>query len=437
MSKQIIYANNIKLFENVLSCFNGSAEFVIENPWFPIAGIRQPTKSDFMKPVLDKVAGGTGCFLSYPKLLHLSPNKTFTQNFAIGWTTVDAHNKLKKEYRISAPPAQEKLKRSQKVMVKTTANDPDLADMNLIRFSWQLNIAQDFLLVAKILDIDLKRFNGLDDEKFYIQFVNDANAKLKSFKASKTIEPDSSYIRSFSSQTPPLVSKNARKDDIFIYDTADYQTPEFIPLMQAFYDCVITIKGKSPFTPKGIERVWANPNCYSVPSFRLAVYVKQNDEGEEVKQTLDTRLTFVAKVPPTDKEFNEKFPDSLCTTKQVSKAMKVKLTKDDMPELWGAKVYPPEDQTKHESARQLGCLFIVPKLNYSFHAKGSPSVEWRVDTFALSRVLVSQDDGIDDACDFLTDEPEPSQTGGDNSEETQNEAGDFMGNENEADPDAL
>ena len=435
MSKQIIYANNIKPFANVLSCYNGSAEFVIENPWFPIAGVRPQSKSDFMKPILDK---NGGCFLSSPKLLHLSPNKTFTLNFSIGWTTVDGPNKLKKEYRIRAPASQETLKRSQKLMVNTTAPQADPADMNIIRFSWQLNIAQDILLIARLLDIDLKRFNGLDDEKFYNQFVADANAKLKTFQAKKFIEPDISYIRSFSSPTPPLVSKNARKDAIFIYDVSDYQTPEFIPLMQAFYDCVLTIKGKSPFTPKGIERVWANPNCYSVPSFRFATYTVSTDEGEEVKQTIDTRLTFVAKVPPSDKEYNEKFPDSLCTTRQANKSMKVKLTKDDMPELWGAKVFPPEDPSKHESARQLGCIFITPSLKYSFHAKGNPTVEWRVDTYALSRVLVSQNEEIDDACDFLTDEPEQSaQTGGDNSEETQNEAGDFMGNENEADPDAL
>ena len=298
-------------------------------------------------------------------------------------------------------------------------------DLNLILFNWQISMAMDVLLICKILNLNLTKYKGFDTAKFYHTFIEDVNKILKEKKATSLIKPDEELAKSFSQ--PPVCSKSKRNDDIFVYNLEEADTPAFIPLMQAFYESITSVKGKLSFPFKGIELVWKRPNCFTMPSIRLRAYTNPNDEEGNVIQTIDSRLTFITSVDKTDKEFNPKFPEGLITTKQCTKTKKVKITKADLPELWGATEFVPNPE-RHESAKFSGCIFLAPSLSYSFHEKGSPSVDWRVDTYALNRVVQSKSEEVEDAGDFLEDENKPSE---------ENFGAEFLGNENEIDPDAL
>lgn len=428
-AKQTVYASEIKPFASVMSIFDGSSDFAIETPYFALPGCKPVDPKAWMNAIPDKKGG---LFLNAPRLfMKNATTKVFTSMFVIGWTSVVQNQKLKKEYRIHAPVAQEELKRKQKLMAGPTAKELGPDDNNLILFDWQMSLALDVLLISKILKLHLGKYKGFPNDKFYHAYIADINDALKKLKATTMMEYDEELVNSWNH--PPVLSKSKRKEDIFVYDLTDPQTPALEPLMQGFYESITSIKGKQPaFDPPAIDRVWSRPNCFTIPTFKLKTYISKKDPDAGTLQAFDARLLFLLKVPETDKEYNAKFPEGLCTNKQVSRAKKVKLTKQDLPELWGATTFNPNPE-KHESAKFSGCIFLTPTISFSFHEKGNPSLDWRVDTFALTRVISSFNDDVDDAGDFVGEEPELSQTGGGE----ENFGSEFMGNENEVDPDAL
>ena len=427
-TKQTVYASELKPFTSVIGLFDGSEEFAIDNPFFQLPGCKQCDPKAWLNAIPDSKGG---LFLNGPRLLKKNANKVFSAIFVIGWTSVVQNQKLKKEYRIHAPVAQETLKRKQKLMVSPGSMEIGEDDAKLILFEWQLTLAMDVMVVAKVLNINLNKYKGMSNEQFYHAYISDINTELKKLKAQTMIEYDEELVKSWTQ--PPIASKSKRKDDIFIYDITNPQDPAIEPLMSSFYESITSIRGKVPtFEPKGIERVWSRPNCFAIPSFKYKTYMNKQDPDAGLQQVFDGRLTFISLVPKTDKEYNPKFPENLCTIKQVSRTQKVKLTKEILPELWGATTYNPNPE-RHESAKHAGCIFLSPSLNFSFHEKGSPGLDWRVDTYALSRVVTSEAEEVGDAGDFM-DESEQTSTSGGNFDE---QAGAFAGNENEMDPDML
>ena len=429
MSKQTIYASDIKPFASVISSLDGSSDFAIENPYFALPGTKPCDPKMWLNTIPDSKGG---LFLNAPKVFHKAQTGIFSPNFAIGWTSVVSNQKLKKEYRINAPFGQEFLKRKQKLMVSTLSHELAPDDNALLLFSWQLSIVQDVLLISKILQLNLSKYAGMDNAKFFSSYATDINVIMKKKKATQQFQLDPKLIEAWNNV--PILSKNKRKEDIYIYDITAPFNPAFAPLMQSFFDSVTSISAKNPFNEfKGIDRVWSHPNCFSVPSIRLRCFTPEGEDAQPV-QVIDSRLTFISKVLPGDKEFNEKFPESICTTWQKSKHQKVKLTKEDLPQLWGNTVYNPNSE-KHESARFSGCIFIQPQVSFSFHEKGCPGLEWRVDTVALTKINRVVADEVDDACDFVDDDEQPVAGGGQHSD---GEGAEFFdGNENEIDPNAL
>ena len=152
MAKQTIYANEIKPLKSVISVLSGFDNFAIENPWFPIPGAKPCDPKTFLNVIPDKKGG---LFLNAPRLLHKTASGPFSWNFVIGWTQIVSNQKLKKEYRINAPVAQEELKRKQKLMVSPVKRELEPDDAALLLFSWQLSIVQDIILIAKILNISI------------------------------------------------------------------------------------------------------------------------------------------------------------------------------------------------------------------------------------------------------------------------------------------
>lgn len=434
MSKQTIYASELKPFVSIISAINGSSDFVVENPWFPIPGAKPCEFKSWMNAIPDSKGG---LFINAPKLYHKTPTNGFSLSYVIGWTQVVQNQKLKKEYRIHAPASQNTLKRKQKLMCSTGSQELAADDNAMLLFSWQLSIVQDVLLISKSLNIDLKPFDKMDNAAFFSAFSESINSKLKSIDSETSFEIDPEFINSW--MNVPILSKGKRKEDIFIYDITKRTTPAFIPLMQSFFESITSIESGVKFDSPNIEKVFDHPNCFSIPSIRLICYIpKQGDKAP--KQTLDTRLLFISKVEKGDPEFNEKFPEFICVKRQVSKTKKITLTKNDLPQLWGNTVFNPKPE-KHESAKWSGCIFLQPQLAYSFHEKGAPTMDWRVDTMALTRVLNVQNEEVEDAGDFMGDDEEQgmienAMMGNDDSP-TGETTGATAGNEKEADPDML
>ena len=92
MSKQTIYASELKPFVSIISAINGSSDFVVENPWFPIPGAKPCEFKSWMNAIPDKM---NGLFINAPKLYHKTPTNGFTQSYVIGWTQVVQNQKLK------------------------------------------------------------------------------------------------------------------------------------------------------------------------------------------------------------------------------------------------------------------------------------------------------------------------------------------------------
>lgn len=427
MSKLTIYAGNLKCFDNVIQCFDGTADFVIENPWFALPGVKPIDPKTYLSGIPDKKGG---LFLNAPRILAKTATKTFTSSYVIGWTTSMSGQKLRKEYRILAPYGQEELKRKQKIMINPITKEGEQDDARLKLFSWQLTIAQDVMLIASLLEINLAKYGGSDTKSFFQRFIVDINTELKKRGSTTFMEYDDDLAKSFTQ--PPILSVDKRKDPIFIYDTAAWHDASLNPLMADFYDIVSELGGTQKWHIQSAERIWAKPNCFAIPSIRDKVYVKK-DTGE-VKCGLDTRLIFICKVEPTDKEFNPKFPEGICTKQQISKTRKEILTKQTLPHLWGAETFD-KDESKGQSAIYAGCIFIQPQFSFSYHEKGGPTVDWRVDTLAVQRVILARNDNVEDACDFF-DNDEPQQMSNSNTEHISDSA-EFMGNEDERDPDAL
>ena len=426
MSKLTIYASDIKPFKSVIGVFNGSEDFAIENPWFPIPGAKPCDPKSYMGTIPDSKGG---LFLNAPRLLRKTPTGTFTPFYAIGWTTVVQNQKLRKDYRIHAPYGGQPLKRKQKLMVSPGNRELADDDNKLLLFNWQLTMIEDVLLVARILDVNLARYKDMDNTKFYNAFIKDVNEKLKARKADTLMVVDEELVNAW--MNPPIVSKNKRKEEIFINDINKPQEMAFQSLMQAFYESITSIGDATNFNGKFLERIWDKPNCFAVPTFRLKTFIRKDDPERNAILSLDTRLIVYAKVDdPKDPDFKAKIPDSLCTSRQISKTKKVKITKQTMPELWGETEYHTNPE-KHESATYSGCIFIAPTLSFSFHEKGCPTIDWRIDTLAINKTVRAEMDELEDACDFMEDPTSEQQAGG-----TTNEEGEFM-NEAEHDPDSL
>jgi len=430
MSKLTIYAGNMNCFKNLVQCFDGSADFVIENPWFALPGVKPADPKTYLNGIPDKKGG---LFLNAPRIIAKTTNKTFTSNYVIGWTTDVSNTKIRKEYRIMAPYGSEELKRKQKLMVSPNNKEDDEADRRLKLLNWQFTIAQDVMLIATLLEINLSKYSGTDTKVFLQRFITDVNTELKRRGSKTFMDYDEELAKSFTQ--PPILSVDKKKNPIFIYDVEAYRDASLEPLMSVFYDIVSELGGNQNWCITGAERIWARPSCFAIPSIRDKVYIRK-DTGE-VKTGLDSRLTFISRVDPSDKEFNPKFPEGLCTKQQVNKTRKEVLTKATLPHLWGAEKFE-KDAPKGQNAVYVGCIFFQPQLSFSYHEKGGPTIDWRVDTLALKRIIIARNDNVDDACEFFDDGDDiTAPTTNTQSENNVSDGAEFVGNENEQDPDAL
>lgn len=431
MSKQFIYATDIKLPKSLIGLLDGSEQFCFENPYFNVAGMSKPDKKSFLE-----VKGANskfGVMLNQIYILFKGANGVFTKYYAIGYTeTVNVGtriNKKPKEYFIMRPFDVTDLSQTNKykLIVSPAKGEVLTEDTILLKLDYQFSMVMDVLCISKILDIDLSKYSGMNNEKFYKAYINDINAILKDKGSKKQMEYDEILVASF--DDPPIFGKSARNETIPIYDLENSTEPAFNTLFMNFYDAVIPIKSKL----RGWEKVLQRANCAAFPSIKYMSFEKKGSEDEEVKHVkrFDSRLTFIIQLSPSDKGYNSKFPEGLVTRQQVNRTKIDKMTKTTLPRLWGGAM---SDDDKTRGATQKGCLYIVPQPIYRYYEKGTPTIDWRVEKVATQRVQSAVTSDYDEGCDFLD---EGNIDGGNNETSRDNDDAGFVGNEEEIDPLAL
>lgn len=430
MSKQFIYATDIKLPKSLIGLLDGSEQFCFENPYFNVAGMSKPDKKSFLE--VKGTNSKFGVMLNQIYILFKGANNVFTRYYAIGYTeTVNTGTRIDKkpkEYFIMRPFDVTDLSKTNKykLIVSPAKGEILNEDIALLKLDYQFSMVMDVLCISKILDIDLSKYSGMNNEKFYKSFIDDINTILKEKGAKKLMEFDEALVASF--DNPPIFGKSTRGDTIPIYDLESSTESAFETLFMSFYNSVSQIKSKL----KGWEKVLQRPNCAAFPSIRYMDFEKKGseDETEHVKR-FDSRLTFIIQLSPSDTGYNSKFPEGLITRQQVNRTKIDKMTKATLPKLWGGAM---SDDDKTRGATQKGCLYIVPQPVYRYYEKGCPTIDWRVEKVATQRVQTTAMSDYDEGCDFLGEgnvDEINNETGRDN-----DDAG-FVGNEEDIDPSAL
>ncbi|MGI5841627.1 MAG: hypothetical protein ACOX6N_05420 [Patescibacteria group bacterium] len=429
MSKQFIYATDIKPPKTLIGLLDGSEQFCFENPYFNVAGMTKPDKKTFLE--VKGTNSKFGVMLNQIYILFKGANNVFTKYYAIGYTetvhTGSRIDKKPKEYYVMKPFDVSDLGRSNKykLIVSPAKGEIFPEDLVLLKLDYQFSMVMDVLCISKILDIDLSKYSGMNNEKFYKAYIGDINEIIKEKGAKKLMEYDEILVTSF--DDIPTFGKSSRGETIPIYDLENNMDPAFDTLFMSFYDSISSIKSKL----RGWEKVLQRPNCAAFPSIRYMCFEKKDSDGEiEYVKRYDGRFMFIIQLSPGDSGYNPKFPEGLVTRQQVSRTKIDKLTKNSLSKLWGGAM---SDDEKYKGATQRGCLFVVPQPIYRYYEKGNPTIDWRVEKVATQRIQMTAMVDYDEGYDFLGDvniNDNNDEIGGDDGAE-------FIGNEEEIDPSAF
>lgn len=150
---------DIKSFKNIMSMFNGSSQFLIENPWFEYKSYSKIkiTNDNFMSIVMNG-------YMKTPKvLLKNIRTNTYSALYYIKWTNKDNIN----QYWLSIPKS-DKNEINEKVVNQKLWLTPYNFDVENIRredhmlliLDRQLSIGLDIILSCVILNINPSNFNS-------------------------------------------------------------------------------------------------------------------------------------------------------------------------------------------------------------------------------------------------------------------------------------
>ena len=96
MSKQFVYATDIKLPKSLIGLLDGSEQFCFENPYFNIPGMNKPDKKLFLE--VKGTNSKYGVMLNQNHILFKGTNNVFTKYYAIGYTeTINTGSRIDKK----------------------------------------------------------------------------------------------------------------------------------------------------------------------------------------------------------------------------------------------------------------------------------------------------------------------------------------------------
>ena len=167
MTSNLINARDIIPASQIIDYFTGDHMFYVENPFFDVKGVYKVNKNNFLQ-YKEITNGGQ---LTEPEI-YAKINGKFTKDFKIKLFSNNKPCRLFGPY--SATGEQIKVKSTNKFMVNLGKPDENDTEQRMILLlNQQLSVALDFLMVSKLLEIDIQQ--GITD----VQFINMVAEKLK------------------------------------------------------------------------------------------------------------------------------------------------------------------------------------------------------------------------------------------------------------------
>lgn len=208
MTSNLINARDIMPASQIIDYFTGDHMFYVENPFFDVKGVDKVNKNNFLQ-YKEITNGGQ---LTEPEI-YAKINGKFTKDFKIKLFSNNKPCRLFGPY--SATGEQIKIKSTNKFMVNLGKPDENDTEQRMILLlNQQLSVALDFLMVSKLLEIDIQ--HGITD----VQFINMVAEKLKFDDEEKINE---------------LVEKLNSKS-LAIYEKSDIADPTEIGLLDIMKD---------------------------------------------------------------------------------------------------------------------------------------------------------------------------------------------------------
>jgi hypothetical protein len=304
--------------------------------------------------------------------------KTFNCFFVIAWTNKSNN----KNFFIGCPYDQILNNISNSINAKinfsTSKTDAVLneEDMKMCLIDYQLCMATEILLVARLFDIDLKALRSTDNG----QFLNNLskailtkiskeqyNAKVKQEKF--TLEMDPHYIESF--DHPPVYKKIQENWTPIDPDNLDSDEPYFLSLLQKTKKLMREVQSRYPL-PKHFTNAFSTlNNILMIPTFKVVAVM--NKENSEMHTRFESKLLIWHGEKSTRPTKIQTGPKTLinCTTSELVK-------------LWGG----TDSNTKFKkSCMHTGIVFINPPiLETKYFKTGQPNSVFSVDKISTKKV---------------------------------------------------
>lgn len=408
-SRQVVlYASELNLPKNIVEWLDGSGQFCFSNPWFDVPGIGKVDKKTYLEMKPDSQYG---IYLNNPYLYVRDINGVFASayNFPIGYANISKQGqqivKIPKDFWICRPYDTANYCRGMKCKLDISplknGDAFDKADTNLILMDYQVSVVMVVLLLAKVNDLNLNKYKGLNNLQFLTKFCDEIDATI-SERVQKSVKIDRSTIDMLANSfvEPPYYSKNTKNELVPVYDL-DANEASFTDLYTLFREAIIRSKALSKYG--NWEKVLKKPVGAMIPSIRFVPYESKRDGDGIYKLSLKCRFTLVVLVDKTDPDYKAEVAKR--TTKmQVSQNELKALHTNEVPALWGAIAAQDNDTQVTRGMSHKGCIFLTYNPVFRYSEKVGPTMEWTVNRLAFSHREKPAHEDFMDGADFIDPE---------------------------------
>lgn len=391
MSTQTVFTSDIVTPKSLINYLDGTAMFCVSSPFFAPPGMAATDKKKWLSIRENKDKSAKFTMLVSPEIYLRTINGSYTKNFTIGLVPVQRTStgivRTPKDYFVSQPygegykPADTKTSK-QKLSISPV--NIDEGDIILNRFNWQLTMLMDFLLIAKVANIDLHKFEGMPNEQLFAEFANAVNSSMQ-LTSKFTIDPN--YILTF--DNPPCLTKDPATGATILVSGLEDPYNELCKMMMTSFKVAI---GPRVQVLGNYKQALQLPNVVSLPQICSRVYMKQNATDDQ-----PYGKSFNYKIIVNYRNKESKVPDFLITLEQRP-GQTMPYTHETIPRLWGGM----REDGKPGRARQRGAIFCVPQMDYRYLQMGNPGVSWRAQKMCLSKAPTEQQIKIDEGDEWMT-----------------------------------
>lgn len=264
MSKILVKSNTIIPSTQIIDYFNGKYMFYIENPFFKVPGVNGIKHNEFL--TYKKIENGTE--LKTPKIYY-KYNNVFTDSFLINISEKDVSCRFFGPFNKNSKE-ELKPKSNNKFLVNFGKYSHDHDLLAFLLLNQQLSIALEFLLMSKLLNIDITHEDT--DESFIYKICDIIN-----------IDHDNSDIKEIlntitESKLIPVIKENETTEtnlcffDKFKSEILKYVKDNFTNKNLKINPVVMFYGGKA-------DSIYSASSV--TPALSVVKTIKQNELGEE------------------------------------------------------------------------------------------------------------------------------------------------------------